>query len=87
MELFAIEKFLCGKVSYEVPTEPGLYLYINDLGLDEYPLVDLVEVRQYGLILMADSDTWETYIPVSKVAKACPGIWTRRLMFVEEFEA
>lgn len=82
MEPKAIEEFITPVLLNEVPTEPGLYLYIQTEQQDEkYPLVDLVEVRYEKSSLIADSDHWETYLPVKAINKYYPGKWSKKIYF------
>ena len=82
MEPKAIEEFIAPVLLNEVPTEPGLYLYIQTKQEnDRYPFIDLVEIRYEKSSLIADSDHWETYLPVKAINKYYPGKWSKKIYF------
>jgi hypothetical protein len=81
VELKAIEQFIGTNIAPSAPKEEGLYLYISVEFDDNYPNVSLVEVRKYRKTLIADSDSWETYLPVSHLHHYRDGIWTNKLNF------
>ena len=82
MELKAIEEFITPVLLNEVPTEPGLYLYLQTKQENKNsPIVDLVEVRYEKSSLIADSDNWDSYLPVKAINKYYPGKWSKKIYF------
>lgn len=84
METIAISQFMCGRIASSIPQKEGLYLYIKDYehvneDLYDNPQVCVVEVRWYMDTLIADSDSFFTYLPVEMVDKEIPGLWTVKL--------
>lgn len=83
MEIGAITKFIEANIVGVVPESEGLYLCIqSDYKLDGYPIVSLVEIREENGQLIADSDSWNTWSPLSVVAKENPDwLWTSKIRF------
>ena len=66
----------------ELPSIPGLYLYVKEEQDSLYYYVDFVNVnfRKDLNCLVADSNTWYTYFPVHHVEKEVgPGKWTKQI--------
>ena len=86
MELTAIERFICGSIASSMPEDEGLYLYMmvpSEPDFEDYPHVCVVEVQWYKNTLMADSDSFFTYMPVEMVGREIPGLWSVKLTLDE----
>ena len=87
MELEALREFVNPYLTNNTPIKPGLYLFLEDAEISDklsysYPLVSLVEIRFYRNILIADSDDWETYIPLDDVKSIIgTGRWSTKINF------
>lgn len=87
MELEALREFVNPYLTDNIPTEPGLYLFLHNEEISnaetcKYPLVTLVEVRFYKKELIADSDNWETYVSLKRMKDIIGvGRWSTKIKF------
>lgn len=80
MDIKALNEFVIPYLVPDIPTEPGLYLYLrnNQKGSNK---VDIVEIRLEKGFLIAESDNWDSYLPVNAITKYYPGKWSKKIYF------
>ncbi len=81
MEKIAINKFIKPFLSNKIPKKPGLYLYKRKDKNKVYnsTIIDLIEIRKYKNVLLADSSEWYTFLCVKDVKKEYPGKWSSKI--------
>lgn len=72
--------------SDKAPSEPGLYILVETDNVEhvrdeEYVNSHLVDIREHQGTLLADSDSWYTFLPLSTVFREFPGVWSKRIYF------